>query len=116
SVAGWYGFAGDALVSSRAVTGGWLSAPVSRKFGPPLRKLDGVMDLQTLRVLQGQPYDDERIAVAGLSEGLLRQAVSQGSFVGSGGTEDVVRKLSAGEGAALSQNFVVHLGMPNDGV
>jgi len=115
SVAGWYGFAGDALVSSRSVTGGWLAAPVGRGLEAPLGKLPSVADVQTLRVLQGQPYRGERVAIAALSEGLLRAASGLGKVLGDSTTEEAAVRLARGEAVAVSQNFVTHFGLPHDG-
>ena len=111
SVSGWYGFSGDALVSSRAVTGGWLAAPIGRGLERPLRALINVADVQTLRVLQGQPYEGERIAVAALSDGLLREAVSQAQVLGESSATEAVDRLIRGEAVAVSQNFVAHFGL-----
>jgi len=114
SVAGWYGFAGDALVSARAVTGGWLPAPVERNLEKPLRDLPNVKNVETLRVLQGQPYQGERIAVAAMSERLLLDAASHGTPVGGLGAAEIKSRLARGEGAAVSENFVAHFGLPTN--
>lgn len=111
SVAGWYGFAADALVSSRSVSGGWLAAPVGGELEDRLQQLPSVADVQTLRVLQGQPYRGERVAVAGLSEGMLRRAVSRGRVVGNLNREGATRKMILGQGVAVSENFVAHFAL-----
>jgi putative ABC transport system permease protein len=114
SVANWYGFSGDALVSSRSMTGGWLAAPVSRDLETPLRQLASVADVQTLRVIQGQPYRGERIAIASLSSGLLGSAVEEGrSLLDS--MADAKARLADGSGVAVSENFVSHFGLPPPG-
>jgi len=115
SVSGWYGFAGDALVSSRSVTGGWLAAPVGRGLEESLRGLNSVASVETLRVLQGQPYEGERIALAALSEGLLREAVGQGRMLEGLRQEDALARLGRGEAVAVSQNFVAHFGLAASG-
>ena len=115
SVAGWYGFAGDALVSSRAVTGGWLAAPVGRELEESLRTLASVADVETLRVMQGQPYGHERIAIAALSTGLLRDAIGQGKVLAGWSQEEASARLARGEAVAVSQNFVTHFGLAGGG-
>ena len=114
SVSGWYGFAGDALVSSRALAGGWLAAPIPRTLETQLSALDSVRRVESLRVLQGQPYRGERIAIAALSDGLLSKAVGQGRLVGENDREGAVAKIGRGEAAAVSENFLSHFGLPPD--
>ncbi|MFN2428152.1 MAG: FtsX-like permease family protein, partial [Candidatus Binatia bacterium] len=108
SVADWYGFAGDAIVSSRSVTGGWLAAPVGRELEQPLRALAAVASVETLRVLQGQPYREERIALAALSEGLLRKAIEEGDVLGHSSEEAALAAVARGYAVAVSQNFATH--------
>jgi putative ABC transport system permease protein len=108
SVSDWYGFSGDALVSSRSVTGGWLASPVSRDLEARLEGLPSVAAVQTLRVVQGQPYANERIAVVGLSDGLLEEAVERGEIIAAG--QDAAKKLQSGEAIAISRNFATHFG------
>jgi putative ABC transport system permease protein len=110
SVSDWYGFSGDALVSARSVTGGWLASPLEQRLESDLARLPSVRKIDTLRVLQGQPYDGERIAVVGLSEGLLEIAADRGSYAGQVSREEALAKLKAGQGAAVSRNFASHFG------
>lgn len=105
SVADWYGFAGDALVSSRSVSGGWIAAPLRRDLESSLRSMPSVAEVETLRILQGQPYDDARIAVVGLSDGLLRSALGNGN---PGIDAQAFEAIAAGRAVAVSQNFVAH--------
>lgn len=115
SVADWYGFSGDALVSARSVGGGWLASPVSRELETGIRKLPCVGDLQTLRVLQGQPYRGERIAIAAVSAGLVREALAQASFPPGMDAAEAGRRIAAGEAVAVSSNFVTHFGAAEPG-
>jgi len=110
SVSGWYGFAGDALVSSRSVTGGWLAAPVGRELEDSLSLLPGVAKVETLRVLQGQPYEHERVAIVGLSGGLIREAIGRAALLAGRSGEEAVAQVRAGQAVAVSQNFAQHFG------
>lgn len=116
SVSGWYGFSGDALVSSRSVTGGWLAAPISRGLEERIRALESVAGVETLRVLHGQPFDGRRVAIAALSDGLLQEAIAQGRAQDGLSVEDAVRAVSRGEAVMLSRNFEAHFTLPGNGV
>ena len=111
SVTDWYGFSGDALVSSRSVTGGWLASPISQRLEEPLRSLADVRDVETLRVLQGQPFRGERIAIAALSDGLVRRAVELGTTVAGLTTREAGERIAEGKGVAVSRNFASHFGV-----
>ncbi len=111
SVSDWYGFSGDALVSARSVSGGWLASPIDRDLQAMLEKLPSVGKVETLRVLQGQSYEGERIAVVGLSDGLLDVAVSRGKSTAPLGLQEARDALRAGVGAAVSRNFAAHFGV-----
>lgn len=112
SVAGWYGFAGDALVSSRSVTGGWLAAAIGSDLETSLKGLPAVAEVDTLRVLQGQLYHGERIALVGLSSGLLEEMITRGALLDGWNRQQAALALSRGEAAAISENFLVHFGVP----
>ena len=115
SVSDWYGFSGDALVSSRAVGGGWLASAVSRNLEPAIRALPSVEGLQTLRVLQGQPYGGERIAIAAVSDGLLHEALAHASFPPGLAPREAGERIARGEAVAVSRNFVTHFGAVTPG-
>ena len=116
SVADWYGFTGDALVSARSVGGGWLASPVGRSIEPGLRALPAVAGVETLRVLQGQPFRGERIAVAAVSPGLVREALAHASFPPGVDASVAAQRIAAGEAVAVSRNFVTHFGAVAAGV
>jgi putative ABC transport system permease protein len=115
SVRNWYGFSGDALLSSRAVTGGWIAAPVERDIEQQLQRTSGIADVQTLRVVQGQPYHGERIAVAALSDGLLSEAIEDSRLLGGVSRAEVVERVAHGKGVVVSENFATHFGRPRSG-
>ncbi len=116
SVAGWYGFSGDALVSSRSVTGGWLAAPIAAELEGRIRRLASVRGVETLRVIHGQPYEGKRVAIAALSDGLLREAIANGRTQRGLSVEDAVRAVARGEAVALSRNFEAHVRLPAVGI
>jgi len=108
SVAQWYGFSGDALVSARASGGGWLPAPVSGEIASSLAGLTSVDSVDVLRVAQGQLFRGQRIAVAALSHGMLDSAIRLAPRQPAGGVETAARRITDGSGAAVSENFVRH--------
>ncbi len=111
SVFHWYGFKGDALVASRVIKGGWLSAPIAGDLEDSIVQLPSVAQVETLRVSQGQVYGGERVAVVALSDGFVADAVGLASARRGGDTPDVVRRIKNGEAVAVSDNFATHFGV-----
>jgi hypothetical protein len=96
----WYGFRGDAMVASRTPGQGWLSAALL-PAATEIAKLPAVAVVDTLRVLHGQTFRGERIAVVGLSDGYLAD-VTQIATPDTGATiDDLVR----GDAVVVSENF-----------
>lgn len=114
SVSGWYGFSGDALVSSRSVTGGWLAAPIPRDLEEQIGSLPSVRHVESLRVLHGEPYGGKRVAIAALSGGLVHHAIGHGRTLGGRSIATAAEAISRGQAVALSQNFAAHFPLPSD--
>jgi putative ABC transport system permease protein len=109
SLAHWYGFYGDAIVVSREHQGGWLRAPLSADYESVVAAVDGVRRVETLRVLQGQTYRGDRIAVAGLGDGYIDRALSADRL--QHGREQAASSVKRGEAAMISENFALHYGL-----
>jgi len=105
SLTDWYGFRGNATVGARATHGGWLSAPVAAGIEAALRSLPSVANVETLRVINGQEFDGERISVVGLSSGFLEHA-----HLRANETTDSLDTLNEGRAAAVSANFATRFG------
>jgi putative ABC transport system permease protein len=108
SVAHWYAFYGDAVVTSRIHQGGWLSAAASDSFEKLIAETAGVERVETLRVLQGQEYHGDRIAVAALSNGYIERALENASAIAANDMGAAVAAIEHGAGAAISENMAVH--------
>ncbi len=108
SVTNWYGFAGDALVSSPITDGGWLSAPTAGIVEGRLHELACVKGVETLRVVQGVMFRGERIALSALSSGLLDVALQEARPLGVASVVEASARIRRGEAAAVSENFARH--------
>ena len=75
----WYGFFGDVAVSSRLSTGGWLSTALSDRFRQNILDCSAVEVVHELRVIHGQTYRNDRIAVVGLSDRFFQSVQTRAS-------------------------------------
>jgi putative ABC transport system permease protein len=100
----WFILVGDLVVSSIGTEGGWLETPLDAAVGDVLRGLPGVDRVETYRVLSGQPYEDARIAVVGVSAGFVDTPVFRRQ-IAAGDAEDAIRALTQGTGAVISDNL-----------
>ena len=108
SVAHWYGFYGDAIVASRIRQGGWMAAPVSNQFVRHLRQVDGVERIETLRIVQGQEFAGDRIAVSALSDGYVSRALETASSLAEDSRTKAERSIVSGTAIAISENMLSH--------
>jgi putative ABC transport system permease protein len=111
SMRNWFILTGDLIVSSMATEGSWLAMPVDAEVGDMLRKIPGVERVETYRVLAGQPYRDNRVAIIGVSPGFVETPIFQGQLV-EGDRRSVVEAIREGIGVVVSENFAdqFHLG------
>jgi putative ABC transport system permease protein len=65
---------GDLVASSMTTAGGWLESPLPAEVGDRIREVPGVQDVQAWRVIFGQMYRGERIALFALDDGFLDAA------------------------------------------
>ncbi|RMD57552.1 FtsX-like permease family protein [Candidatus Parcubacteria bacterium] len=108
--------ASDLTVSALSTEGGWLETPISKSVGAEIAAIPGVASVDLLRILPGQGFRGERIAVAGLSDGLFDlQRYPRNWFI-EGDPQTARAKLVRGEGArisvSLSDRFDLHPGDP----
>lgn len=118
SAMSWYGFRGDVTITSRASGQGWLPAVLSPNHVMAITQLPAVERVETLRVLHGQPFRGESVAVVALSPGYAREVTELAATVHDPDTSDV----STGEAVLVSESFakryavaggdVVELGTP----
>lgn len=105
SVSHWYGFSGDVIVSSRSVRGGWLSAPVAASLTDQLETLSSVAGTDTLRVIPDQRYRGRRVAVAGLSAGLIERALASATEVDGDDPGLAGALIGSGRAVAVATNM-----------
>jgi len=111
SISQWYAFYGDAVVTSRTQQGGWLAAAVTDDYADTISRLPGVAAVDTLRVLQGQPYAGDRIAIASLGDGYLRYAMAGIGELRGSQNREAIESIRDGSAAAISENMRVHYGL-----
>lgn len=117
SVASYFsgGFlASDLAVSAVSTEGGWLETPLPISLETEILAISGVQSTETARVLPGQMYRGQRIALAALSDGLFDPARYPTGWYRAGDPARAADAIRAGEGIVVSLNFAdrfgVHLG------
>jgi putative ABC transport system permease protein len=101
----WFILTGDLVVSAVATEGGWLETPLSARVGDLLRAVPGVARVETYRVLPGQAYRDERIAIVAVSPGFVDTALFRRQVV-TGEADAAVGALATGRGVLISDNLM----------
>ncbi len=108
--------ASDLTISAISTQGGWLETPVDRHVATLIAEIPHVKSVDLLRVLPGQPYKGERIAIAGLSDGLFDLDRYPPNWFIEGNPRTAREKLLNGTGArisvSLSDRFDLHPGDP----
>jgi len=107
SVSHWFGFAGDAVVMSRARQGGWMGAAVSGDLHRRIAAVDGVLDASAFRVLQGQHFRGDRVAVVGLDDVFAKRA-ARTAGIGTRDQDDIAALIASGEAVGVSRNLHAH--------
>jgi putative ABC transport system permease protein len=97
--------ASDLAVSAVATEGGWLESPIPAALASELESVDGVRTVETIRIMPGQLYGDERIAIAGLSDGLFDPHRYPSTWYRSGDAATAARAIVTGRGANVSLSF-----------
>jgi putative ABC transport system permease protein len=110
--------AADLTVSAVATEGGWLESPIPDTLADRVLEVDGVESVELLRILPGQIFRGERVAVAGLSDGLFAAERYPPHWYRAGDPQHAAVELRAGRGANVSTSLVdrfdLHLGDPID--
>ncbi|MEO6026945.1 MAG: FtsX-like permease family protein [Candidatus Binatia bacterium] len=118
SVVEYFGtmIAGQLAVSGVTTDGGWLETPLEEEVGDLLAAVPGVRAVDTLRVVPGQWYRGERIALTVFSESTLGTDRIQPSWYEEGDPTAAAQATRAGTGVAISTSLAtrmdVHVGMP----
>lgn len=106
--------ASDLSVSAVATEGGWLETPLPDRVADELRTVPGVRQVEMLRIFPGHLYRGQRIAVAGLSDGLFEPSRYPTGWFREGDPASAAAALRSGEGVnvsrSLSDRFGLHLG------
>lgn len=105
---------GDLVASSMTTSGGWLEAPLPADVGDRIRGVPGVQDVQAWRVVFGQMYRGERIALFALDDGLLDPARFGQRWYRDGDARFAAAAIRDGNGVdistALADQFDLRIG------
>ena len=103
--------ASDLTVSAIATNGGWLESPIPAALAGRIRRIAGVQSVDTLRILPGQLFRGERIAVAGSSPGLTDPSRHPRGWYRQGDPATAHRLILAGTGARISTTLAEHFSL-----
>ncbi len=116
SMDGWLGvaLAGDVVVSATTTEGGWLESPVSEDLATRLAGVPGVVRVDTLRLVPGQSFRGQRIALLATSPGFFEPTRLPAGWYREGDPVTAAPRLIAGTAAAVSvslaDRFDLHVG------
>jgi putative ABC transport system permease protein len=97
--------ASDLAVSAVATEGGWLETPLPGELADELRTIPGVRAAETIRILPGMIFREERLAIAALSDGLLDPERYPAGWYRAGDPARAAAEVRAGRGANVSISF-----------
>jgi putative ABC transport system permease protein len=103
--------ASDLAVSAIATEGGWLESPIPARLAEDLKLVPGIHAVETLRILPGHLFRGERIALAGLSDGLFDPGRYPDSWYREGDRFRAATALRAGYGANVSTSLADRFGL-----
>ena len=95
----------DLAVSAVTTDGGWLEIPLPEELGKDIASIDGVRDVDLIRILPGQLFRGERIAIGGGSDGIFDPARYARGWFHAGDPVSAVGPLRAGTGANISASL-----------
>jgi len=105
-------------VSAVTTDGGWLETPVTEDLADVLRRVPGVAAVETLRVVVGESFRGERIALTVASDGLVGADRIRPDWYEEGDPAAAREAIVAGRGVAISASLAtrmdVHAGTPID--
>jgi hypothetical protein len=93
---------GDLVASSMTTAGGWLESPLPAEVGDRIREVPGVQDVQAWRVIFGQMYRGERIALFALDDGFLDAARFGARWYREGDARLAAAAIRDGKGVNIS--------------
>ncbi len=114
SVKSYFGsgfLASDLVVSAVSTEGGWLETPLPGSLADEIRTVEGVASVELLRIVPGQIFRGERIAVAGLTDGLFDPARHPPGWYRSGDPTAAAEAITAGRGARISASLADRFGL-----
>jgi putative ABC transport system permease protein len=95
-------FAADIIVSAVTTEGGWLETPLPERVVSEMLEIPGVRAVETFRVLPGQLYRGQRIAVTGLSEGFFEPSRYPQGWYREGDASQAKEALRSGNAVNIS--------------
>src|SRR6185369_5250097 len=96
----------DLTVSAITTDGGWLETPMASDVVDELMHVPGVRNAETLRILPGQLFRGERIALAAVSDGLYDPARFPSGWYRAGDPQQVAEAVRSGRGVNVSTTLV----------
>jgi putative ABC transport system permease protein len=97
---GW--LASDLTVSAVTTDGGWLETPLPAALAAEVAALPGVASAQAVRILPGQPYGHDRIAVAGVDGDVMDPVRYPARWYREGDAAAAAAAIRRGKGANIS--------------
>jgi putative ABC transport system permease protein len=105
---------GDLVVSAVATEGGWLETPVPEELASDLRSIPGVRVVESMRVISGQMYRGDRIAVGGMTDGFFDPTRFPPGWYREGNASQAAEALRAGNAVnvstVLADRYDLHVG------
>jgi putative ABC transport system permease protein len=103
--------ASDLTVSAVSTEGGWLETPLAIEVEDALRGILGVQSVATARVLAGQGYGEDRIAILALSPSLFDASRAPDGWFQEGDPAVAAPLLAAGDAVTVSTSFSDRFGV-----
>lgn len=104
----------DLTVSAVTTEGGWLETPLPRSVADSIGELPGVARVDTARVLSGQLFRGQRIALLALSSSFFDPRRAPSGWYREGSAKAAEAALRAGEAVSISTSladrFDLHVG------
>jgi putative ABC transport system permease protein len=95
----------DLAVSAVATEGGWLETPIPRMLAESISNLDGIESVETVRALPGHLYAGRRVAVVGVSDGLVSPERFPPGWYRDGDPIAAAAAIREGRGTLISEAF-----------
>jgi putative ABC transport system permease protein len=100
----------DLAVSAVTTEGGWLETPMPGALRGEVARLPGVRRVESWRVLPGHLYEGSRIALVGISDGLIDPSRFPAGWYRAGDPAAAARSLQGRTGVVVSEAFADRFG------